>query len=188
MEEAEMPAIFGDPGRGLTPRAGLSGGRVRFPPELDPRGGETDGKHEHRDCPRDQSRWLERRPGLAATMRPHAFCVTCGKVKSVDGPRARKLGFYLHGLSALKEYLRRSAKQEKMTQSQSRLVTKALEGLDDFEDTYGLSLEVQAQLYLQAVKRVRPDLEDELVLRLLPRGRRRSKRPFMGLRRGAVAD
>ncbi|MFQ5838776.1 MAG: hypothetical protein ACE5HJ_08370, partial [Thermoplasmata archaeon] len=62
-------------------------------------------RHEHVDCPPDQRKWLERRLYQSATMRPHAYCVTCGKVKNLDGPRARKLGFYLSGLSALKEYL-----------------------------------------------------------------------------------
>ena len=136
------------------------------------RGGGAGGEgHQHVDCPPDQRRWLESRLEQAATMRPHTYCVTCGRVRNIGGPQAKKLGFYLSGLSALKEYLGRSAKHRKMTQSQSRLLTQALEGLEDFEDPYGLSLEVQAQLYVQAVKRARPDLEDELVLRLLPRGR-----------------
>ncbi len=109
-------------------------------------------------------------------MRPHTFCVACGKVKNIDGPKARKLGFCLSGLSVLKGYLERSANYGKMTQSQSRLVTK---GLEEFEDLYGLSLEVQAQLYLEATRRVRPDLDDELVLRLLPKVRRRSRKPLI---------
>ncbi len=144
--------------------------------------------HQHVDCPPNQRRWLESRLEQAATMRPHAYCVTCGRVRNTGGPPAKKLGFYLSGLSALKEDLGRSAKREKMTQSQSRLITQALEGLEDFEDPYGLSLEVQAQLYVQAVKRVRPDLEDELVLRLLPRGERRSRKPFFERMNGAVAS
>ena len=143
--------------------------------------------HKHLDCPPEQRKWMERKLHQSATMSSHTFCLTCGKVKSIDGPRGRKLGFYLSGLSALKEYLGRSARHGKMTQSQSRLLTQALEGIDDFEDSYGLSLEVQAQLYLQAVKRVRPDLEDEIVLRLLPKRKRRSKKPFVKMRRGAVA-
>ncbi len=136
-------------------------------------------EHEHIDCSPDQRKWLERRLDQAATMRPHAYCLACGKVKNLDGPRAKKAGFYLSGLSALKEYLERSAVYGKMTQSQSRLITKTLEGLKEFEDSYGLRLEVQAQLYLEAVKGVRPDLDDELVLRLLPKVRRRSRRPLI---------
>ncbi len=182
-----MSRIFSDQRRGFISRAGLSSGRAEFAPELDDRGEEMDTKHEHMDCPPNQRKWLERRLDLAATMRPHAYCVTCGKVKNLDGPRARKLGFYLSGLSALKEYLERNANCAKMTQSQSRLITKALEGLEEFEDLYGLSLEVQAQLYLEATKRIRPDLDDELVLRLLPKVRRRSRKPLIGMMAKASA-
>lgn len=145
------------------------------------------GGHQHVDCPPNQRRWLERTLGQAATMRPHAYCVACGRVKNTDGPSGRRLGFYLSGLSALKEYLGRRSDRGKMTQSQSRLITKALEGLEDFDDPYGWGLEVQARLYLQTVKRVRPDLENELVLRLLPKGERRSKKPFLETMGGAMA-
>lgn len=142
-------------------------------------GAGTQVKHEHMDCPPYQKRWLERRQDQAATMRPHVYCVTCGKVKNLDGPRAKKLGYYLNGLAALKEYLERSVTHAKMTQSQSRLITKALEGLDEFEDPYSLSLDVQAQLYLGAVRSVRPDLDEELVLRLLPRTKRKPRKPLI---------
>ncbi len=136
-------------------------------------------EHEHLDCLPHQRKWLERRHDQAATMRPHAYCLTCGKVKNIDGPRAKKVGYYLSGLSALKEYLERSAKYGKMTQSQSRLITKSIEGQEGFEDSYGLRLEVQANLYLEAVKVVRPDLDDELVFRLLPKIGRKSRKPLI---------
>ncbi len=143
--------------------------------------------HEHVDCPPGQRRWLESRLGQAATMRPHVFCVTCGKVKNLDGPRARRLGFYLSGLSALRGYLGWSPKHGKMTQSQSRLITKSLEGVTAFEDSYDLGLDIQGRIYLQAVKRVRPDLEEELVLRLLPKVRRKTRKPLFGSTAGASA-
>lgn len=128
--------------------------------------------HKHLDCPIDQRKWMERKLHQAATMRSHTFCLICGKVKNLHGPRGQKLGFYMSGLSALKEYLGRSAKYSKMTQSQSRLITMTIEGLDDFEDVYGMSREAQARLYFEAVRKVRPDLDDELIMRLLPRVRR----------------
>jgi hypothetical protein len=150
--------------------AGPGGGRGGFPRGIA-------AEHDHVDCPPDWREWLERRIGQTATMEPHPYCLVCGKVKNVDGPRARKLGFYLSGLSSLKEHLAAGARYGKMTQSQSRLITKALEELDDFEDSYGLSLEVQTRLYVEAVRRVRPDLDDDLVLRWLPRLRGRSRVP-----------
>ncbi len=103
--------------------------------------------HEHRDCPPQERPWLESRLGQAGTMRPHAFCVTCGKVKTLDGPRARALGFFLSGLSALKEHLERDVQRFKMTQTQSRLISKELERFGEFEDTYGLTLGTQIRLY-----------------------------------------
>ncbi len=95
--------------------------------------------HEHRDCPPQERPWLESRVGEAGTMRPHAYCVTCGKVKTLDGPKARALGYFLSGLSALKEQLERDVQRFKLTQTQSRLISKDLERFGEFEDTYGLT-------------------------------------------------
>ena len=112
-------------------------------------------------------------------MRLHTYCVGCGKVKNVDGRRAMKLGYYLSALSALKEYLQRNVTYTKMTQSQSRLITKPIEQMETFQDPYGLNLELQSSIYLTQVKKVRPDLDDELVLRLLPNVGRRSRKPLI---------
>ncbi len=114
-------------------------------------------------------------------MRPHLFCVTCGKVKTLDGPKARALGYFLSGLSALKEHLERDVQRFKLTQTQSRLISKELERFGEFEDTYGLALGAQIRLYLDAVHRVRPDLEEELVIRLLPKLKPTSERPLFNL-------
>ena len=137
--------------------------------------------HEHVDCTPDQRRWLESKVDQAATMRPHTFCMTCGKVKNLGGSRAQALGFYLAGLSALKEHLERSGRYHKMTQSQTRLIFKQLAQLEGFDDTYGMDLTAQARIYLESVRRVRPDIEDELVLRLLPKLRRTSKKPLFAI-------
>ncbi|MFQ5802869.1 MAG: hypothetical protein ACE5JQ_08260 [Candidatus Methylomirabilales bacterium] len=120
-------------------------------------------------------------------MRPHVFCLTCGKVKNLHGPRARRLGFYLSGLAALRGYLGRSPEHGKMTQSQGRLITKSLEELREFEDSYDLGVDIQGRIYLEAVKRVRPDLEEELVLRLLPKVRRKTRKSLFGVTAGASA-
>ncbi len=143
--------------------------------------------HQHVDSAADQRKWLESRPDEAATMRLHAYCLKCGKVKTMERPTAKRLGFYVTGLATLKAYLERRSDYVKMTQSQSRLMTKALEGLRDFEDPYGMSLEAQARLYLQTVQGVRPDLDEELVLRLLPTSRRRRRRPIFDLQNGTSA-
>ena len=143
--------------------------------------------HKHVDSRADQRKWLESRPDEAATMQLHAYCLTCGRVKTMARPTAKRLGFYLTGLTSLKACLERRSDYAKMTQSQSRLVTKALEGLKDFEDPYGMSLEAQTRLYLQAVQGIRPDLDEELVLRLLPITRRRSRRPIFDLQNGTSA-
>lgn len=128
--------------------------------------------HDHVDCRPNQRPWLETKVDQAATMRRHSYCVICGKIKNLDGPQARALGFYLSGLSALKEHLQRSAHFPKMTQSQSRLITRSLEDIREFEDQYGMSLEAQAHAYVAAVRGVRHDLDDELIIQLLPRRRR----------------
>ncbi len=137
--------------------------------------------HEHRDCPPQERPWLESRVGEAGTMRPHAFCVTCGTVKNLDGPKARARGFFLSGLSALKEHLERDEQRFKLTQTHSRLISKELERFGESRDTYGLSLSTQIRLYLEAVHRVRPDLEEELVMRLLPKLKATSEKPLFHL-------
>ncbi len=168
--------------RGAQPQ---EGGRVFQGVRGDARSGAE--SHQHVDSRADQRKWLESRHDEAATMRLHAYCLTCGRVKTMERPTAKRLGFYMSGLSGLKAYLERRSDYAKMTQSQSRLVTKALEGLKDFEDPYGMSLEAQARLYLQAVQGVRPDLDEDLVLRLLPTRRRRSRRPIFDLQNGTSA-
>lgn len=141
--------------------------------------------HEHADCPPNERRWLERRPDEAATMELHVHCVVCGQVKHTEGPRARPRGYYLSGLSALKEYLEGNTTYAKMSQAQGRLIVKALEGIDGFGDAYGLSLDVQKRLYVEAVRAIRPDLDEELVERLLPKPRRRTRRPLFAPQGGA---
>lgn len=120
-------------------------------------------------------------------MRPHTYCMACGKVKTLAGPSAKGLGFYLSGLATLRSYLERSASREKMTESQGRLVATALLAVQEFEDPYALSLEAQRTLYVDAVQRVRPDLDEELILRLLPKVKRRPKKPLFDVTGSAPA-
>ncbi len=56
-------------------------------------------------------------------MRLHAYCLTCGRVKTMQRPTAKRLGFYLTDLTSLKACLERRSDYAKMTQSQSRLMT-----------------------------------------------------------------
>ncbi len=104
----------------------------------------------------------------AASCAPHPYCTECGMVKNLAYPRARPLGYFFSGISNLKVHLARSPTHPKLTQSQTHLIADNLFHRPEFEDSYGTRAEAQVMAYLHAVKAIRPDLEDEFIIRFLP--------------------
>ncbi len=66
---------------------------------------------------------------------------------------------------------------DKLAQVQSHLIAQRLKTRTEFEDPYGTPGHVQMQTYVSAVLSVRPDLDEELILRMLPDRRKRRKTP-----------
>ncbi len=128
--------------------------------------------HRHRDCGSKERLWLPKENDAAATAARHPFCTQCGTVRNLGLPRAKPLGYYLRGIALLKEYLDYSALHTKLVQVQSHLMTQRLEAQRAFEDPYGTPGEAQLRAYVNIVQSIRPDLDEELIIRLLPKGRR----------------
>lgn len=131
--------------------------------------------HNHRDCGAKDRLWLPKDHAEAATAVPHAFCVSCGTVRDQTAPRGRPLGYFLNGVAYLKEHLEYSAVHPKLAQVQSHLIAGRIAVRPEFEDPYGTPGWRQLQAYVQIIRSVRPDLEEELLLRLLPGPRRRRR-------------
>lgn len=137
--------------------------------------------HVHEDCPLDRRLWLEQDPEQASKMRLHPYCVGCGVVRVMGTARAKAMGFYHGALSHLKAYLERSVESPKLTQVQTHLITVKLEEIGGFADAYSLGFRRQLSMFVEAVRSVRPDLEEELVTRMLPRERREPKKSYIQL-------
>lgn len=129
------------------------------------------GNHEHVDCGHRERVWLPKEVRAEATLARHPFCVECGTVKNLSLPRGRPIGHYLSGLAGLRAYLERSSDHAKLAQVQSHLIAGRMLARKEFEDPYGTPGEAQLSAYVDIVRSVRPELEQELILKLLP-GRR----------------
>ena len=114
-----------------------------------------------------------------ATTTRHPFCIECGTVKNLTMPHAKPLGYYLDGLANLKESLEHSATYDRLVQVQTHLIAQRLKTRPEFEDPYGTPGSVQLDTYIRAILAVRPDLDEDLILRMLPdrRRHRRSSNP-----------
>lgn len=131
--------------------------------------------HAHTECGVRERVWLAREHDAPATAARHPFCLACGTVRNLATPRARPLGYYLSGVATLKECLAHSRLRSKLAQVHSHLITTRLATRPEFEDPYGTPGQVQLDAYVSVIRSVRPDLDEELVLRLLPGPRRRSQ-------------
>jgi hypothetical protein len=131
--------------------------------------------HHHEDCGSRERLWLPKERGAEASAARHPYCVACGTVKSLALPRAKPLGYYLSGLASLKRYLDSADRGPKLAQVQSHLIATRLAARPEFADPYGTPGPAQIEAYARIVRQVRPDLDEEVVLRLLPRCRARDR-------------
>ncbi len=129
--------------------------------------------HQHRDCRSRERVWLPREPNGEASAVLHPFCLDCGTVRDLTAPRAKPLGYFLGGVASLKEHLEHSGAHFKLAQVQSHRMVKLLASRQEFEDQYGTPGRTQLEAYVSIVRFVRPDLDEDLVLRALQRAHRR---------------
>lgn len=137
--------------------------------------GTTEGaaSHDHCECGPRERLWLPRQHGVPSGAAPHPYCVRCGAVRDLTAPRARPLGYYLNGLTTLREQLAGSSPPRKLAQVQTRLIVQRLSAAVEFKDPYGTPGYAQRRAYVEIVRSVCRDLEPEDVLRALPSLRRR---------------
>ena len=128
--------------------------------------------HAHQDCRSRERVWLAKDHMVSATAARHPYCVACGTVRNLTWPRARPIGYFLSGLGTLKEYLDHESLRPKLAQVQSHLIARRLAARREFEDPYGTPGQVQLDTYVDVVRSIRSDLDEELILRLLPGPRR----------------
>ena len=129
--------------------------------------------HAHRDCSNRDRVWLARERAEPASAARHPYCVECGTVRNMAKPQAKPLGFYLNGVAALREYLEHDPLRSKLARVHGHLIAARLAIRPEYEDAYGTPGQMQLDAYVNIVRSVRPDLDDELILRLLPGPRRR---------------
>lgn len=122
--------------------------------------------------------WLPKFHEGSASATRHPFCVGCGTVRNLALPRAMSLAYYLNSLARLKDYLDHSPLQPRLVQVQSHLIAERLTARPEFEDPYGTQGQAQVDAYVFVVQSVRPDLDEELLLRVLRLNQRR-KAPVM---------
>ncbi len=100
------------------------------------------------------------------TLALHPYCRECGLVRNVGPDRPRKLGFYLDKLSELERYLEKEDSkggQNKLTESQKRLITKEIEEHEVFNDLYGVMASTQREKFIEAIQKYRPDIEEGVI-------------------------
>ena len=84
-------------------------------------------------------------------LRPHPYCCECGVVKNVSGDRARKIGYYVNALAAMKRHLGRLG--FRVSRAQVRLVLKELEAKREFSDSYYVTGSAQRSIFVEAVRK-----------------------------------
>ena len=106
-------------------------------------------KCEHEDCGHDERVWLPINNEPAGTLR-HPYCKHCGVVKNLSSDRAVGIGYFMNALSSMK---RLNRKEKLVTDTQIRLISKELMGIDDFEDKYWIRGSSQEDLFIKTVRK-----------------------------------
>lgn len=117
--------------------------------------------------------WLERRIGQSSTIDWHTFCLECGLIRQPEN-RGRPSSFFVQGVASLVEDMavRRTGK---ITQSEAKLMVKAIYECPELNDTYSTTIDQQISYFLQIARRFRPALNDETICRSLFRKSRRKR-------------
>lgn len=110
----------------------------------------------HKDCGREQRIWLpetnvssndSRTPSSTgrSDIALHHWCVLCGCIQNISDDRPKKMGYWINILALM-------AREYSLTQSQKRLVIKALEFNEFFEDMYGTTGSAQQEIFVKTLQ------------------------------------
>ena len=117
--------------------------------------------------------WLERRIGQASTIDWHTYCIECGLIRQ-PGNMGKPSSFFIQGVANLVEDMS-MRKVGKITQSEARLMVKAIRECSDLNDTYSTTIDQQISRFIQIARRFRPNLTDEVIYRSLFRKSKRMR-------------
>lgn len=102
----------------------------------------------HKSCGSDDKVWLPFAvAGANKGLKLHPYCVRCGSVMNISSDRARSIGYYVNVLA------RMGHRKGGITKVQMRLIVKALEGCDGFEDSYLMTGYAQRNIFIDVVKK-----------------------------------
>lgn len=117
--------------------------------------------HKHRHATEHaKGLWLELIESAASTMSGYDYCPECGSVRQKTDP-GRRNEFFFTALSRLKKSL--SSGEKKLTESQARLIVRSISADGALNDTYASSYESQADRFVEIVRKVRPDLDEDTI-------------------------
>jgi len=112
--------------------------------------------------------WLPRmRDGsiVNGTLAPHPFCACCGTVAVLGSDIGLPLGFYINVLSDIaREYDHGPSRAIPLTRAQRGLIVRGLSDIPCFMDPFGVSRSAQIELFVAAVRQVRPDIPRAAIL------------------------
>ena len=114
------------------------------------------GKCSHKDCGREHRIWLPETIASSDDTRTpsstgrsdvslHHWCVLCGCIQNISDDRPKKMGYWINVLSKM-------AREYHLTDCQKRLVIKALESNEFFEDLYGTTGSAQQGVFVKVVQ------------------------------------
>ncbi len=138
-------------------------------------------RHEHRSVRADERVWLEAIHEEAATMRLHAYCADCGAVRSRRPMRGRPMGYFQQALANLMTSLEDHPRYPKLAQVHRHLIGKTFESIPEFADPYSMDFETQRKIFMDSVRRYRPELPIDLLEEVLPREPRAKRKAYIDL-------
>lgn len=136
------------------------------------------GRHKHEDCSYSEMEWLPPSSPMVerVPVQHKPYCRICGIVKNIGSDRARKLGYFATALGRLKgriekEHDRSVYSIAKLSEAQVRIIIKRIEAVEGFDDPYAMTFHAQLELFLEAVRSIRPDVPEAVLEEILTRQR-----------------
>ena len=101
----------------------------------------------HESCGRIDKVWLPFKVvGADKGLKSHSYCIHCGAVKNSSPDKPKKAAYYINSLSNVDKDV------VKLTKVQLRLIVKELERVEDFEDAYMMTREIQEKIFINIVE------------------------------------
>jgi hypothetical protein len=100
----------------------------------------------HTNCGKEQRLWFHETHSISSDVSLHRWCTVCGVIQNITDDRPRKIGYWMNILWKLE-------KRFSLTQSQKRLIIKALETHNSFSDLYSSFGSEQKKVFIKIIKK-----------------------------------